>query len=337
MKNLAKLTITAAAFALSLGSSAFAELGRVTVGTNPQGTTYFVVGGGFAKKLSDQLSISATAQPYAGSSVYLPLINSGEVTMGLSSSLDSGMAYRGIEAYEELGGQDNLRTLVRTWPLPYTYFVRADSGIKTIADLKGQQVAVTLGANTSLKLANEAMLRAGGLDPEADVEAVTVSGLPEGYTLVTEGRIAAATTALGIPLARQAHASIPGGLRMLAITGENATSDFVGTEMEGLYITNTAPSENNPGVEQDMSVLGFDIFLIGSTALSDDDAYVVTKTLHESWKSLQEDYGVLRRTPVDMISDATNTVPYHPGAKRYFMEVGLWSEENDAREATLAK
>lgn len=334
MKILVSFAVAASVLAASV---AHAELGRVTVGTNPQGTTYFVVGGGFAKKFSDELGINATAQPYAGSSVYLPLINSGEVTMGLSSSLDSGLAYQGKESYEEIGSLSNLRTLIRTWPLPYTYFVRADSGIKSIADLEGKKVAVTIGANTSLKLANEAMLRAGGLDPDADVEAVSVSGLPEGYNLVTEGRIAAATTALGIPLARQAHASIPGGLQMLAITGDNATTEFVAGEMEGLYLTETAPSENNPGVDAPMSVLGFDIFLVGSSALSDDDAYQITKTLHEGWVALQEDYGVLRRTPVEMISAPTNTTPYHPGAIRYFKEVDLWSADNDAREATLNK
>jgi TRAP transporter TAXI family solute receptor len=337
MKRIKTLAGVAALVALCGAAPASADLGRVTIGTNPQGTMYYLIGGGVAKMISDQLGVNSTAQPYGGASVYLPLIQTGEVTMGLSSSLDSGLAYNGEGAFEKLGKLDGLRALVRAWPLPYAYFARGDSGMKTIADLKGKKVAVTLGANLSLKKANEVMLRAGGLDPETDVEAVTVSGLPEGYDLVSDNTIAAATTALGIPLARKADATLPGGLVMLAITGENATTDFVSSQMNGLYITETKPGENNPGVKEPMSVLGFDAFMVASDKLSEEDAYQLTKAIYEQWGALQKDYGVLRRNPQDQLSKPTNTVPYHPGAIRYFKEAGVWSDANEAHEAALAK
>ncbi|WP_322867497.1 TAXI family TRAP transporter solute-binding subunit [Aquicoccus sp. G2-2] len=337
MKRIKIFAGAVALTALCGAAPAWADLGRVTIGTNPQGTMYYVVGGGVAKMISDQFSVNATAQPYGGASVYLPLIQTGEVTMGLSSSLDSGLAYNGAGAYEKLGRLDGLRALVRAWPLPYAYFARGDSGMKTIADLKGKKVAVTLGANLSLKKANEVMLRAGGIDPDTDIEAVTVSGLPEGYALVTDKSIAAATTALGIPLARKADATLPGGLVMLGITGDNATTDFVSSQMSGLYITETKPGKNNPGVDKPKSVLGFDVFMVASDKLSDDDAYKLTKALYKQWDALQKDYGVLRRNPKDELSKATNTVPYHPGAIRYFKEAGLWTDKNAAHEAELLK
>jgi TRAP transporter TAXI family solute receptor len=339
MKLIAKLQSAAFAAALTALSAApvSADMGRTTIGTNPQGTMYYIVGGGLAKLISDEFAINATAQPYAGSSVYLPLVNSGEVTLGVSSSLDGGQSFNGEGAYQEIGAQDKLRTLARLWPLPYAYFARADSGMKTIADLKGKKVAVTLGANQALKQANEAMLRAGGIDPETDIEAITISGLPEGYDLVSSGSIAASATALGIPLARKMDATVPEGIVMLAITGDNATSQFVSDQMSGLYIIETNPGENNPGVSAPQSVLGFDVFLLASTDVSDEDAYRLVKTLHTNWAALQTDYGVLRSNPAESLSLSTNTVPYHDGAKRFFEEAGLWSGENDARESEFAK
>lgn len=334
-KTKCKLFVGAVMASLLVATAVQAQQGRMTIGTNPQGTMYYVVGGGLAKLFSDKLGANTTAQPYAGSSVYLPLISAGEVTMGLSSSLDSSQAYRGAGAYAELGKLADLRTLIRAWPLPYTYFARADSGMTSIGDLKGKKVAVKMGANISLELANRAMLKAGGLDPDKDIDAVDVSGLPEGYDLVTGESIAAATTALGIPLARKADATIPGGLVMLAITGDKATTDFVSNEMDGLYITETAPGKNNPGVKQKQAVLGFDVFLVSSANLSDDEAYNLTKVTHEQWSALQGDYAVLRSNPADQLSKPTNTVPYHPGAVRYFKEVGLWTEANEAHDARL--
>lgn len=318
-------------------SGAQAELGRVTIGTNPQGTLYFVVGGGLSKLFSDKLDIRASAQPYAGSSVYLPLIQSGEVTLGFSSSLDTNLAYNGLDVYESDGALNKLRTIARGWPLPYAFFARADSGMTEVADLKGKRVAVKLSANAALQAANEAMLRAAGLDPETDVETATISGLPEGYNLVTEGSIAASATALAIPLARQAEATIPGGIVMLAVKGPKATTEDLNEMVPGFYMTMSKPSDTNPGVKVETPVTGFDIFLVGSADMSDDDAYTLTKTIYENFSQLQEDYPVLRRNSSEGLAASSNTAPYHPGAIRFYKEAGVWTDGNAARDASLGQ
>ncbi|HED12796.1 MAG TPA: TAXI family TRAP transporter solute-binding subunit [Gammaproteobacteria bacterium] len=321
-------------FALS-ATGASAGLKRVTIGTNPQGTLYYVVGGGFSKLLYDKLGIRATAQPYSGSSVYLPLIQSGEVTMGLSSSLDSGMAFSGKGPYSKTSALKGLRALAMVWPLPYAYFAKASSGMKTIADLKGKRVVVDFKANASLKAANIVMLKAGGINPEKDVHAVTVTGLPDGYRGVTEGTIDASATALAIPLARKAQATIPGGLVMLNITGPNATSEFTNRLLPGLYITKSKPGKNNVGVNSEISVTGFDIFLLIGRDVSDQDAYAITKLLYQNWSDLKKKYKVLGRNTAKGLAKASNTVPYHPGAIKYFKEIGLWTNENVRREKAL--
>lgn len=342
MKTLNTIRSVAAAGAFAMATmftpmAAQAELGRVTIGTNPSGTLYFVVGGGLSKLFSDKLGVRASAQPYAGSSVYLPLVQSGEVTLGFSSSLDTDLAYNGLGVYEGGGALTNLRTIARGWPLPYAFFARADSGMTEVADLKGKRVAVNFRANAALQAANEAMLRAAGLDPATDVQAETITGLPEGYNLVTDGTIAASATALAIPLARQADATIPGGIVMLAVKGPKATTEALSEMVPGLYMTTSTPSDNNPGVKEEMAITGFDIFLIGSAEMSDDDAYTLTKTIHENITQLQTDYPILRRNTAEGLASPSNTAPYHPGAIRYYKEIGIWTEENDARDASVMK
>ena len=334
MKRMRMGLCIAALTLISTAAVASAKPARLTVGTNPQGTMYYVVGGGVSKLLSDKLSLNVTAQPYAGSSVYLPLIQSDEVSMGISSSLDSGLAFRGQGPYKQLGGLKKLRTIARMWALPYAFVARADSGLETVADLKGKKVAVELKANASLGQADRVMLEAGGLSSK-DVKPITISGLPEGYSLMSDGNIAAAPTALAIPLARKSDATIPGGIVMLDVTGPNATTRFVSSKMDGLYIEKAKPGKNNPGVKKPINVLGFNIFLVVSADAPENEVYRISKTLHENWNSLRQDYPVLRSTKPDELSDPTNTAPYAAGAVRYYKEAGMWSKENAAHDSAL--
>lgn len=333
-----RLTRTLAVAAASLGlavGAAQADISRMTIGTNPSGTMYYVVGGGVATLFSDKLGIRATVQPGAGASVYLPLIHDGEVTMGLSSSLDSYMAWNGLGPYEGTGGLMNLRAFSRAWPLPYAYVARRDSGFRTMADLRGQRVAVNFRANAALEGANRSMFVTAGLDPDTDIEPVTISGIPEGYQLLTDGSIAAAPTAIGIPLLRQAEATIPGGVIVLGIEGVNATTEFINEQLAGMFLMETLPGENNPGVTEPTTIAGFDAFYVIGAHVSEDDVYNLLKTMWENYEQLQQDFPVLRSSPAEQLASTSNTVPFHPGAVRFFREVGLWTEANDARDAEI--
>jgi hypothetical protein len=82
-------------FALCLHTLPASAQGRITIGTNPQGSLYYTVGGGMAAALQDALGRQVTVQPFAGSTVYLPMVATGEVTVGINSSLDTGAVARG--------------------------------------------------------------------------------------------------------------------------------------------------------------------------------------------------------------------------------------------------
>ncbi|MBT3915076.1 MAG: TAXI family TRAP transporter solute-binding subunit [Rhodospirillaceae bacterium] len=317
----------------ALGSvTAEAKMKRISIGTNPAGTTYFVLGGLFAKIFQEKLGIRSTAQPHAGSSVYLPLLNKGELTMGLNSSLDSAMAYTGVKPYK--APTKKVRSLARIWQLPYVYFVRTNSGIKSLADLKGKRVVINLKSNVSLGQLNRTILATAGLKP-SDVKEVTAGNIPQNINTVVEGRADAAVTALGIPLIRKANAGIPGGVTMLPI-GPKATDAFMHAGMPGSRTMMTKPSKRNIGVTKPMKIAGFDTYVNVSGTLSADDAYTLVKTLHTNWKALQKQHPVLRSVKPNLMAPATNPIPYHPGAVKYYKEAGVWNAAND-KHRSMAK
>lgn len=325
----------AAAAASAPGVSAAQSLSmkRLTIGSNPAGSTYFLLAGGFAKLFQEQLKVRATAQPHAGSSVYIPLIDKGEITMGLNSTLDTAMAWRGEKPYS--GKMHNLRALARIWVLPYGLVVKANSGIRTMDDVKGKRYVVEIKPNVSLSKANLAVLATAGLK-ESDVVSTPSGGVVAGMNMVVEDRVDATTFALGAPQLRQAHSAVPGGVYIVPL-GKLASDEMLGELVPGLRTLTVKPSPTLPMLEKPTTVAAFDTFLNINDEMKDEDAYLLAKTLHENWKKLQKDYPPLRGVAANELAPASAVTPYHPGAVKYYKEAGLWTAKHDEMQAKFMK
>jgi uncharacterized protein len=326
--------ILAAAFAvaatLAISAPAMAQ-NRITIGTNPQGTLYYTIGGGIAAALQESMARQVTVQPFTGSSVYIPLIDAGEVTLGLNSSIDAGAWYRGEYGNEPFKG---VRVLARLWPLRQALTVRADSGMTKVTDLAGKKVVTEFSAQAATGRVNKAILQAGGL-AVGDVDGVTVAGLSQGMEALTEGTVDATGVAVGIPLTQQAHATIPGGIRYISITGADATSQKINDIFNGVYLTTLTPNPRMPEVTEPVMVAAYDVYLTASATLSDEEATAILSALYDALPKLKADYPPMAAASQDKMSAPTNTVPYHPAAVAFFKQKGIWSAENDAREAGL--
>lgn len=328
--NWRSLKLLAVAGVATLAAGAASAVDRITVGTNPQGTIYFTIGGGIAAALQDALGVPATVQPYTGSSAYLPLISAGEVTLGLNSSLDLA----GARAGEFGEPMENLRVLARLWPLNVALVARADLGITGVAELAGKRVVTDLSALKAMSDVSKLMLELSGLSA-SDVESVTVAGLAPGMEGLTENALDATLVAVGIPLTQQAQATIPGGIRYLSVEGPDATSENADAKMPGLYLAEVQPSPRLPEVTEPVTVAAFDVFLSVSADMSDEDATAILAALHDGLPQLKADYPALGPASQERLALPSNTVPYHPAAVEFFTSKGLWTEENAARDAGL--
>jgi TRAP transporter TAXI family solute receptor len=325
----------AAGAAVAFGSNlpAFAQTKRITIGTNPAGSIYYSLGGGLAKVFTEKMGVQAIVQPFTGSSVALPLVNNGELTSSLASTLDSREAFRGEGAWDGKS-MKNLRSLVRIFSLPYTFTVRADSGLKTIADLKGKRVVMEFKALLGLKPMNEALIKAGGLSL-SDITPVTVAGLKQGLDAVADKSADASAVAAGIPMVQEMHASVPGGVRYLNVTGPNATDEFMADTLPGTSLLKLAPNPRMPEVAEPVTIGTYDVFLVVGSELSDADANKMTSVLIDGWADLQKDYPALRAAKLADLSRATNVVPYHPGAIAAFKAKNMWSAQNETADKKI--
>ena len=304
---------------------------RISIATNPAGTLYYQLGGGFAKLLSDKLGVQAIVQPYAGTSAYLPLIQGGEVTMALSSTLDAGSAYRGEQGRERM---PKLRSLARMFPLRYALLVRKDSPIRSVSDFRGKRIVLNFKANVGLNPMNHAVIATAGLT-EKDIVPTDVAGIPQGVRALVEGQTDGTWVAVGIPVVKEAHASV--GIRYVDLSGPNFTEAFLGSRVQGLFPITVRPASNLPEVTEPIQVVGYDIFMVVSADMPKDHATRILGALHEGFPGLQKDYPALRSGDVKRIASPTNTVPFHEAAIEYYRAKGLWTAENEAQEKRITR
>jgi len=303
-------------------------LRRVTIATGPTGTQYHQIGTSLSTVIERELDMASTARPHTGSSLYIPQMHRGELPFGLNNSTDTAAAYRGQLVYKE--PLDNLRAVMLVSRSPLQYFVRGDSGITSMEQLRGKPVVTSFRANVPFDLINAATLATAGLTMK-DVEPVTVAGVPDAIRALVEGRVAAASTLLGIPAFREANATVPGGLRILPLGPHEEAL----TAMPGFDAFEVKPGPSTPGITEPTRVARMDIYLNSSVTVSADDVYKVLKAIHGNWAELQESLPAFRSVSADEIAPVNIGHPWHEGAVRYFREAGLWTEAHEQRQQAL--
>ena len=303
-----------------------AQLRRIAVGSNPAGTNYYVVASGIAKLLQDETGIPSTVRPFSGSSVYMPMLQRGEIALGINTQIDSLVAYTAQEPYT--AAMSNLRLVAAMMPLRDNLMVRADSGMTRIEDLRDRRVVVAIRSNVALERWHWSLLSSGGLGRD-DIDMVSVASLPDGVRLLTEGRVDAAPIGIATALARQAEATIPGGIRFLGVGSDEArlTESVPGAHVD-LITSDTAAV----GVPKPTRLGRFATYLNTGAHLSDDDAYLIASTIHQQWETLRRDYALLAPVAADAIVPSDSPHPYHPGAARYFQEAGLWTDAHERNQ-----
>src|SRR5438067_1822702 len=215
---MAPVTVRFAVALVLLATPAAAQLPRsITLATNPPGTVYYTFGSGLAKVISGG-AFQVSIQPYAGSSTFLPLLNTGEVELGIVNAVDMGLAYRGPKF--QIGGRNpfphapNLRLVMRGSPLLVGLLVRKDSPIKTVHDVKGKRMTGEYPAHLAVWYNMLGHLSSAGLAWQ-DVRVVPVPAVNDGVDALVQGRADVTEHALGSAKVKEADSAV--GVRHVSI------------------------------------------------------------------------------------------------------------------------
>jgi TRAP transporter TAXI family solute receptor len=291
-------------FALLAGAASAQTVGFATL---PPGTLNHTTASAVAKVLKEKGGINMLVQPTAGDNVILPMVNRGESLMGIANAPETAMAIKEAK-------QTDVRLLSVAHTLQTAFFVRKDSDLKRLADMKGKRVTLGYSAMRTIDLLTRAMLATAGLT-ERDVRPVLVPNVVRSADDFASGAADMFFFAFGGPKVREVDASIP--LRVLEIDEKGMAAARKITPYG--FLTSVQPGPIFIGVDKPMKVYSFDNLFLVSAKASDEMVYKILDTLEKNKADLVAVQPVLRAFSAGN-GYKQYDIPYHPGALKYFKE-----------------
>lgn len=322
MKTFVILT-TAIGIVSALSTQAPAQV--VGVATNPQGSLGYLTGIAVAKVVTATSGgVIARAQPMAGSTTYIPMLNRGEIAFGFTNGGELQHAYDGVGTFAGKK-QSDLRIVANLFTLRSGIAVAADSGLKKIGDLKKFKGKRVSAEYTSLAIIQDfvaAGLANGGVSYE-DFQKVPITGLAKGIFALGEGKTDVTWVPVGSGAARKINVQLKnrGGMRYLDLDpSPEAVARFkkVAPALDIVKETNT----KMPGVPEPLHVAQMDYIMVTGAKTDPEVVYKIVKALAANRSMLVESLGAFRRGKSETMG-AIKLAPHHPGALKAFKELGI--------------
>jgi TRAP transporter TAXI family solute receptor len=314
----------------------------VGIATHSVGGAYHASGSGVASLISQKTTIRAVVQPHSGPSAWVPIMQNGEVEMGILSAFDAACAFKGVYGYKQ--PYTKLRTVCRGNEMKSTTLtVLEQSNIKKIKDLKGKKVASVYGGNKFLHNLTEAMLSSAQMNWD-DVVAVPVPGFKDSLRLLREGRIDAGSTgapttpaAVELDTAKGVYVLAFGDMQPEDIKDGVPTDKLAILEklVPGCYLSVAKGGVGT--VDNDTVLITSPVFFAASSDMSTDAVYTILKAVWKDYKMLHSAHPWLKQWTPETMAAANQPAPYHPGAVKFYKENGLWTPSMEKQQAALMK
>jgi TRAP transporter TAXI family solute receptor len=307
-------------FALLVAALPLAAKAQVLgFGSAPQGSIGYNMSAAIARVMSEQAGIQSRVQPYSGSSAVLPLVNSGELDLAVCNVLEIEEASRGEGMYKGRK-QADLRVLGVIFPLYSSIFVRKDSPIRSLAELKGKRVPYGFSAQVTLERIIDAIIATGGLK-RSDVVPVLVPNVVRGADDFMEGKLDGGFFALGAGKVAEVDKTV-GGIRFLPLADDAQSLARMQKIMPYAYVTTVKPSPAFVGLDGPTKLMAYDYLVTVGKHVKDDTVYKIAKAMFENKAKLAESlkaFGIWDPKQIHKKMPAG----FHPGAEKFYKEKGL--------------
>jgi len=269
-----------------------------------------------AKLLKEKAGLNVLVQPTSGDTAILPMVNRGEAEIGNGNifELHNGFAGIGVPG----GKLSNLRIIGVMHTLRTGFWVRKDSNMYKVADLKGKRVGWGFSAMPTIGQLAHAMIAAGGLT-EKDIKPVFVPNVIRGADDFVNGAADTYEFAFGAPKVREVDASV-GGTRFLEV--DEKLMPQARKFFKWAYLTDIRPAPIFIGVTKPMKTFSFDNMIFTNAKVKDEVVYKILETMEKHKSDLVAIQPVLREFSA-AAGYKKYDVPYHPGALKYFKERNL--------------
>lgn len=317
---------------LSFCASAFATERSYLMATASTGGTYYPVGVALSTlvkvKLQPKQKIAMSAINSAGSGENIKLLREDETQFAILQGLYGHYAWKGEGPVSADGPQKQLRSVTMLWQNVEQFTILSDmvkgGTVDDLNALKGKRMALgkknsgTLGSNTFL-------LENLGFDVEKDFNLVHVGYGPSADAL-QNGQVSGISTPSGVPTGAvtRAVASMGDKITILDFTDEQMKKANGGS---GLWTRHVIPAETYPNQAKAINTIAQPNFLAVRADVDEDAVYQITKTIYENLPFLQAIHKATKAMSAEK-AIAGLPLPLHPGAAKYYREIGITIPDN---------
>ncbi len=304
------------AAALVAASAAHAQQQFVTVLTGGTSGVYYPLGVALSKVYGDNIpDVRTSVQSTKASAENLNLLQAGRGEVGFSLGDAVSDAWNGNEEAGFKNKLDKLRGLAGIYDNYIQIVASADSGIKTLADLKGKRVSV--GAPRSgTELNARAIFKGAGMSYN-DLGKVEYLPFGESVELIKNRQLDATLQSAGLGVA-----SIRDLANAVNIVVIPVSADVVSNIGDAAYQPAMIPANTYQGQAADVPTVAIRNILVTHAGVPDDVVYGMTKSMFESLDQLTAAHAAARAIKAEGAADGL-PLPLHPGAERYYREAGL--------------
>lgn len=295
----------------------------LVMGTGSTGGTYFALGGAMANAINDKLAdkkITITAQSTGASVENMNLINAGEMDLGIAMNNVAANAFDGVGAFSS--PVTNVSSIGVVYNEVYQIVANAATGAKNVEDLKGKKVAIGPAGSGTLGLSQK-IFTAAGLDPNKDIQPQSDS-FGDAATKMQDGHIDAACNVLAVPAS-----SIIEMTTSMKLAYVNISDDILETlqATEPYFVRKVIPAGTYDGQTEDINTITCKAALYCRADLDEETVYQITKAFYESGDVIAAAHATGREVQLEGCLEGITT-PIHPGAARYYKEMGITVPDN---------
>ena len=316
MKKIVKAAVLVVCSAFVLAGCSKNAKKDYILATGGTGGTYYPFGGAIANIWNTKIeNMNVTAQATGASAENLRLINKGEAEYAIVQNNVMDYAYNGKDLFagEKL---ENIMTIGTLYPEVVQIAVSKDSGIKSVADFKGKRISVG-DAGSGVEFNAKQILEGYGLTFD-DIKKSNLS-FKESAEGIQNGTLDGCFVTAGVPNAALQELAFSAGLVLVPV--DSAAAEKI-CKKYNYYTVTSIPGGTYKGTDSDTAALAIKATLAVNAKLDEEIVYQMTKALFENLDSLAAAHAKGKEVSAKAAVTGVS-VPFHPGAKKYFTEIGL--------------
>ncbi|RCK43871.1 C4-dicarboxylate ABC transporter [Thalassospira profundimaris] len=306
----------AMAIALSFGSASLAKADEfINVLTGGTSGVYYPLGAALANIYGEKIEGARTQVQSTKASVEnLNLLQAGRGEIGFALGDSVKLAWEGDKEAGFKKPLDKLRGIAAIYPNYIQIVASKESGIKSLADLKGKSVSV--GAPKSgTELNARKIFDAAGMSYD-DLGKVEYLPFAESVELMKNRQLDATLQSAGLGVASLKDLSSSMDVTIVSVPAD------IAEKLGAPYIAGTIPSGTYEGQSADVPTVAIVNFLVSHSGVSDEIAYQMTKQLFENLPTLEAAHNAAKAIKLENAVKGM-PLPIHPGAEKYYKEKGI--------------